>query len=63
MKIKLNEDVVVVERVKNALKANDGYCPCQVGKKPETKCVCKNFKEKTPVGDLCICELYRKIDD
>ena len=61
LKMKLNEDAAVVKQVREALKANDGYCPCLIGKTEDTKCICKHFKQEVKAGDFCICELYQKI--
>ena len=63
MQIKLNPDAEVVKTVKEGLKAKDGYCPCRVGKDPDNKCMCKEFREQ--IADLdfegyCHCMLYFK---
>lgn len=59
MKIKLNEDKEIVEEIKKALKENDGYCPCRIEKTPDTKCMCKEFREQKEQG-YCHCGLYYK---
>ena len=61
MKIELNSDKELVSAIKQALKDNGGYCPCVIGTSPESKCICKDFKENVPVGELCHCGLYKKI--
>lgn len=54
-----NVDKDVVDEVRKALKANDGYCPCKLKHIPENKCMCKEFREQ---GDgECQCGLYIKI--
>jgi ferredoxin-thioredoxin reductase catalytic subunit len=58
--IKLNPDKVVVEEIKNKLKANDGYCPCRITKSQDTKCMCKEFREQT--SGECHCGLYIKVE-
>ena len=58
MKVKINEEAI---EVKEALKANDGYCPCMLEKTPDTKCFCKDFRENVPVGELCHCGLFYKL--
>ena len=63
MQIKLNPDAEVVKTVKEGLKAKDGYCACRVGKEPDNKCMCKEFREQ--IADLdfegyCHCMLYYK---
>ena len=61
MKVELNSDKAVVEEIKAALKENDGFCPCEIEKTPETKCMCKDFLENVQEGELCHCGLFRKI--
>lgn len=31
---------------------NDGYCPCMVEKTPDTKCMCKDFRDQKEPGPL-----------
>ena len=61
MSIKLNPDKEKVATIRQAVKDNDGYCPCQIEKNERTKCICLNFLE----GDeeWCHCGLYQKIED
>lgn len=47
------------DEVAAAVKANDGYCVCTVEKTPDTKCMCKEFREQTTAG-TCHCGLYQK---
>lgn len=58
VKIKLTDDPDYVAAVKQQLKDNDGYCPCRATKTPDTKCMCKEFREQE-VGE-CHCGLYLK---
>lgn len=58
MKIKMTEDVGHREKILDALRKNDGYCPCVLEKVPETKCMCKDFKEMQ--SGTCHCGLYIK---
>ncbi len=63
MRIRLNEDKSVVERVKAGLEKKGGYCPCRLGKKEEFKCMCKEFREQIANPDFegyCHCMLYYK---
>ncbi len=60
-KIKLSEDKEHVKAIQKALKDNDGYCPCMVFKTPDTKCMCKEFREMEE--GTCHCGLYVKIKD
>jgi ferredoxin-thioredoxin reductase catalytic subunit len=43
MKIVLNTDTEIVKEITEALKKNDGYCPCRLQKTDDTKCMCKEF--------------------
>lgn len=60
MKIIINPDSELVSDIRSQLKDNDGYCPCQLDKTPDTKCMCKEFRESTEPGE-CHCGLYVKI--
>ena len=62
-KISLNPDEEVVKMIREGLKAKDGYCPCRVGKKPEYKCMCQEFRDQIADPDyegFCHCMLYYK---
>lgn len=53
-----------VEAIKKALKENDGYCPCRIGKLPEYKCMCQEFRDELKDDSfegVCHCGLYVKI--
>lgn len=60
MKPKLNPDEEYVKEIKARLKANGGYCPCRLTKTPDTKCICKEFREMMERGEngYCHCGLY-----
>lgn len=58
-KIVLNDDKDLVEEIRKRLKENEGYCPCRISKTPDTKCMCKEFRDAKD-GE-CHCGLYRKI--
>ena len=63
MNIRLNPDKNIVKTVKDGLKAKDGYCPCRVGKDPDNKCMCKEFREQIADPDFegyCHCMLSYK---
>lgn len=59
--IKLNENKELVQEIRTLLKANNGYCPCRIEKTPNTKCMCKEFREMT--SGECHCGLYIKVVD
>ena len=61
MKITLNPDSAVVKTIKEGLKAKDGFCPCKLGKLPENKCMCEEFKAQIKdesYEGFCHCRLY-----
>jgi ferredoxin-thioredoxin reductase catalytic subunit len=63
MKIILNPDKEIVKTIKDGLKMKDGFCPCKLGKKPENKCMCEEFKAQINDPDFegfCHCRLYYK---
>ena len=63
MKITLNEDAEVVAAVKEGLKRTGGYCPCRLERTPDTKCMCREFREQIADPDFegyCHCFLYHK---
>ena len=63
MKIRVNEDKEIVAQVQAGLKARGGYCPCRLEKTPETKCMCKEFRDQIADPEFegyCHCYLYYK---
>lgn len=58
--VKLNKDRALVESIKTKLKENGGFCPCQVEHTPDTKCLCKSFREQmhNRIEGECHCGLY-----
>lgn len=63
MKIRLNDDQEVVEQIREGLRLKDGYCPCKVGKLPENKCMCEEFRNQIKDENFesyCHCKLYYK---
>lgn len=58
MSIKLSEDKELVQKIREKLKENGGYCPCKIEKTYDTKCMCKEFKEQE--SGECHCGLYVK---
>lgn len=63
MKITLNPNAEVVKAVKEGLELSGGYCPCRRTKSPETKCMCREFRDqiKDPNFEgFCHCMLYYK---
>lgn len=58
MKIMENPDRDYAHEVRRQLKANSGYCPCALEKTPDTKCMCREFREMEE--GMCHCGLYIK---
>lgn len=60
MKIKTNPSWTddEVQEFRASVKANEGCCPCRLTHTPETKCMCKEFREQD--SGLCHCGLYYK---
>jgi hypothetical protein len=54
--------ITVDASVADLVKANDGYCPCAIQKTPDTKCICKEFREQESEGP-CHCGRYMKVVD
>ena len=46
MSIRLNEDKEVVNAIREGLAKKGGYCPCRLEKTPDTKCMCKEFRDQ-----------------
>lgn len=58
MEIRYSDDFVLVEEIKQKLKENGGFCPCRIEKTPDTKCMCKEFREQE--SGECHCGLFVK---
>ncbi|MBQ9769334.1 MAG: ferredoxin thioredoxin reductase catalytic beta chain [Clostridia bacterium] len=66
MKVTLNENKEVVERIKAGLEKKGGYCPCRLERTPENKCMCKEFRDQIADPNFegyCHCLLYYKSKD
>lgn len=65
MKLKVNNDVQHVQKIRAKLKENGGYCPCVLQHNEDTKCICKEFKEQIERNEkgFCHCMLYEIVDD
>ena len=63
MKITENPDKEVVQAVREGLRLKDGYCPCRLENTPDTKCMCKEFRDQIADPEFegfCHCMLYYK---
>ena len=61
MNYSVNPDSEEVYEILTKIAKNSGYCPCAIEKNADTRCMCKNFREKIPVGEYCHCGLYMKL--
>ena len=63
MKVRFNEDVEIVNSVKEGLKRTGGYCPCRLERTEANKCICQEFREQIRderFEGYCHCLLYYK---
>lgn len=60
MKVIENPDKELVAEIRRQLKENGGYCPCRIKRTPDTKCMCREFREaiKDNKCGECHCGLY-----
>ena len=61
MRIEINPDKEFVHAMKQAIKDNNGHCPCQLERSKDTLCMCKSFRDMEEGS--CICDLYTKYKD
>jgi len=47
--MKLNPDKGYVRDMREAIAKNSGFCPCIVKKSMDSRCPCKDFREKKSV--------------
>lgn len=60
MKIIKNPDATIYQEVTQAVKDNDGYCPCMTTRSVDTKCPCRDFRDQENEGE-CHCGRYVKV--
>ena len=58
MTIKLNKNNPKTNEIIQAIKDNNGHCPCKLIKNEDTKCMCKEFQEQEK--GVCHCGLFVK---
>ena len=56
-----NPDTEFYNKITQAVKNNDGYCPCMLQKTEDTKCMCKAFREQKTEG-FCHCKRFIKTE-
>ena len=63
MKIRFNDDVEFVAKIRKGLLARELHCPCRVDMTEDTICMCKEFREQISDPNFegyCHCRLYYK---
>ena len=60
-RIEINPDKEFADKMRKAIRDNDGYCPCRIQKTEDTKCMCKEFLEMEE--GTCHCGLYQKFKE
>lgn len=55
MKIEVTRNKELENEIRSKLKENGGYCPCRIDKTPDTKCMCKEFRDNISNGVECEC--------
>ena len=66
MHIRYNENKELVAQIQEGLRRKEGYCPCRVERTPDTKCMCKEFRDQIADPNFegyCHCLLYYKSKD
>ena len=65
MRVTTNPSKEYAQQIRAKLKENDGYCPCRLEKTPDTKCICKEFRDQIERGETgeCHCGLYVITED
>ena len=63
MKITFNPDAEIVKTGQDGLERTGGYCPCMLQQSEDTKCICRDFRDKIKDPEFegfCHCLLYYK---
>lgn len=66
MHIRYNEIKELVAQIQEGLRRKEGYCPCRLERTPDTKCMCKEFRDQIADPNFegyCHCLLYYKSKD
>ena len=65
VQIKQTEDKELLDEILKQLKENDNYCPCSLYRTPDTRCMCKSFRDVINNNKLgvfeCACGRYTAI--
>lgn len=60
LKILPNPDKEKYDAITKQVIDNEGYCPCMLEKTPDTKCMCKAFRDQNVQG-YCHCGRFIKV--
>ena len=63
VKITENPDKEIVKVIREGLRESGGYCPCRRERTPDTKCMCKEFRDQIADPEYegyCHCMLFYK---
>ena len=66
MHIRYNGNKELVAQIQEGLRRKEGYCPCRLERTPDTKCMCKEFRDQIADPNFegyCHCLLYYKSKD
>jgi ferredoxin-thioredoxin reductase catalytic subunit len=63
LKVVITDDRELAEEIRRQLKERHGYCPCRLERTPDTKCMCKEFRDQMNAGITgpCHCGLYEAV--
>ena len=63
MTVRKTSDKDLEKEILKQLKERGGYCPCALEKNKDTRCMCKDFRDKIENGYIgeCNCGLYVSI--
>lgn len=53
-------DFETIKEIRRAILKNEGFCPCRTEKILDTRCMCREFRERQSEGP-CHCGLYYKV--
>ena len=63
MRIRLNENRDVVDKIREGVLKKGGYCPCRLQNTEENYCMCQEFRDQIADPEYegyCHCMLYYK---
>ena len=65
MKVKITDDIEIKKAIQKSLRNNEGYCPGIANSKGnlKSKCMCEDFLNNVPAGQICHCGLYIKLSN